>query len=89
MSEKFDDKSATLRDLIATQLTDIISNGVSVVDGEGKVVKVPASAQYFAVARALVKDFPPSTLPPNVTPVGVLGEHLSSLPFAGNKEATH
>lgn len=87
MEEKFENKSEALRDLLATKLTDIIENGVAVVDGEGNVVKVPASAQYFAVARALVKDFPPATLPTTIAPVGVLGEHLKVLPFANRKEA--
>ena len=83
---KFDNKMDALRDLLADQLTDIIQNGVAVVDGEGQVVKVPASANYFAVARALVKDFPPAALPTTVSPVGVLGDHLKNLPF-NQKEA--
>lgn len=79
----FENKTDALRDLIAEQLTTIIREGVTVVDGDGQAHKVPASAQYFAVARALVKDFPPSSMPTHVSPVGVLGDHLKTLPFAG------
>lgn len=84
---KFENKSEGLRDLLADQLTDIIKNGAVVADEDGKALRVTASPAYFAVARALVKDFPPTTVPTHVSPVGVLGDHLKSLPFTNKAEA--
>lgn len=56
MSRAKDDLMDTLHLITAEKLTDIIRNGVAVVDKDGEVVNIPAPAAYISAAIKFLKD---------------------------------
>lgn len=91
MSEKknINETSTEMRDAIASQLLDIVKNGVEATDNEGNKVRRTAPASYFAVAKDFLRMFPPMDLPGAKTPSGELKAYMDEnvLPFDKQKKA--
>lgn len=83
-----------LHNAIATELADVITNGEKVVDkASGEVVKLTASAAYFAAAIKLLKDNNIKCALTGNTPLDQLGEAVAkagvTLPFEGSNPVSH
>lgn len=56
MSKPTEEKASLLLGIMLDKLTDIIRDGVDVVDKAGNLVNVPAPAAYMTVAAKLLSD---------------------------------
>lgn len=72
MSKATEQELATLHGAIARGLTEIVSEGVTIVDKEGEAVKLPASAAYYMAAITFAKNN-------NITADAAANEDLAAL----------